>query len=157
MTFLHRWAPIAALIVSATLSLTGVASAQANRATFPASFDRMVMYGDYRRGTGGELAYALPETIEIAKAGQPLPPGTSLVLEIYDGGELTSYFVMEKGEGWGLDFPEETRTGDWHFQQFGPDRTVQRTAIAERCQSCHSSQASDDYMFTTERMLSYVP
>ena len=98
MTFLHHWAPIAALIASATLSLPGVAFAQANRATFPASFEQMVMYGDYRRGSGGELAYALPETIAIAKAGQPLPPGTSLVLEIYNGGALTSYFVMEKGK-----------------------------------------------------------
>lgn len=155
MTILHRFAPIAALI--ATLSMPGDASAQANRANFPTSFDQMVMYGDYRRGSGGELAYALPETIEIAKAGQPLPPGTSLVLEIYNGGALTSYFVMQKGEGWGLDFPDETRTGDWHFQQFGTDRQIQRTAIAERCQSCHASQAANDYLFTTERMLSYVP
>ena len=64
---------------------------------------------------------------------------------------------MEKGKGWGLDFAEETRTGDWHFQQFGPNKTVQRTTIAEQCQSCHSSQAANDDMFTTERMLSCIP
>ena len=87
--------------------------AQTNRATFPAGFDQMVMYGDYRRGSGGELAYALQETIDIAKEGQQLPPGTVLVLEIYNDGALTDYFVMEKGEGWGLDFTDEDRTGDW--------------------------------------------
>lgn len=76
--------------------------AQTNRAAFPADFDQMVMYGDYRRGSGGELAYALPETIEIAKSGQTLPPGTVLVLEIYNDGALTDYFVMGNGEGWGF-------------------------------------------------------
>jgi hypothetical protein len=117
----------------------------------------MVMYGDYRRGTDGELAHALKETIDIAKAGQPLPPGTCLVLEIYDNGALTGYFVMEKGIDWGLDLAAEQRTGDWHFQQFGTDKQVRRTAIAARCQSCHQSQAANDYMFTIDRMRAYIP
>ncbi|MDB5587246.1 MAG: hypothetical protein JWP26_2216 [Devosia sp.] len=65
---------------------------------------------------GGELAYALQETIDTAQAGLPLPNGTVLVLEIYGGGALTDYFVMEKGRDWGLDFVEEGRNGDWHFQ-----------------------------------------
>lgn len=133
------------------------AMAQENRATFPADFDQMVMYGDYRRGSGGELAYALPETIAIAQSGQTLPPGTHLVLEIYNDDALVSYFVMEKGDGWGLDFAEEDRTGDWHFQQFGTDRTVQREAIADRCVSCHQGAAENDFMFTWGRMQDYMP
>lgn len=78
----------------------GSAIAQTNPVTFPAGFDTMVMYGDYRRGAGGELAYALPETLAIEKADRPLPPGTRLVLEIYNAGALTGYFVMEKGIDW---------------------------------------------------------
>ncbi len=81
----------------------------------------MVMYGDYRRGSGGEQAYALRETIDIAKAGQPLPAGTVLVLEIFNNNALTDYFVMEKGVNWGLDFSEEVRNGDWHYQQYDPN------------------------------------
>ena len=68
----------------------------------------------------------------LAKAGRPLPPGTVLVLEIYDDNALTDYFVMEKREDWGLDFAEEDRTGDWHFQQFDPDGQVRRTASGSR-------------------------
>ncbi len=115
------------------------------------------MYGDYRRGSGGELAYALKETIDIAKAGQPLPPGTRLVLEIYDDGALTSYFVMEKGVDWGLEVDEEKRTGDWHFQQFDINGEVNRAAIADRCESCHQSAANNDFMFTVNRMRDYLP
>ena len=146
------------LIALCFLGLSGFAAmAQTNRATFPADFEQMVMYGDYRRGSGGELAYALQETIDIAKAGRPLPPGTVLVLEIYDDNALTDYFVMEKGEGWGLDFAEEDRTGDWHFQQFDPDGQVRRTAIADRCQSCHQGAAENDFMFTWDRMQAFMP
>ncbi|CVI24553.1 conserved exported hypothetical protein [Agrobacterium fabacearum CFBP 5771] len=144
--------------LAAVLLLASIFTASAaNRVTFPNDFKQMVMYGDYRRGSGGELAYALKETIDIAKTGQPLPPGTRLVLEIYENGALTSYFVMEKGVDWGLDVEEEKRTGDWHFQQFGPDSQVRRTSIAERCEACHQGQESDDFMFTRGRMEAYLP
>lgn len=147
-----------AVLAACALGLfSPAAMAQANRAAFPADFDQMVMYGDYRRGSGGELAYALPETIEIAKSGQTLPPGTVLVLEIYNDGALTDYFVMEKGEGWGLDFAEEDRAGDWHFQQFDTGRSVRRNAIADRCVSCHQGAAENDFMFTWGRMQDYLP
>ena len=148
---------LAALAVCILSLFCAPAMAQENRATFPADFDQMVMYGDYRRGSGGELAYALPETIAIAQSGQTLPAGTHLVLEIYNDDALISYFVMEKGEGWGLDFAEEDRAGDWHFLQFGTDRTVQREAIADRCVSCHQGAAENDFMFTWGRMQDYMP
>lgn len=145
------WQPLA-IFVAIALCMLGLfstpAMAQTNRATVPANFDQMVMYGDYRRGSDGELAYALPETIAIAQSGQTLPPGTHLVLEIYNDDALVSYFVMAKGEGWGLDFAEEDRPGDWHFQQFGTDRAINREAITDRCVACHQGAAEDDFMFT---------
>lgn len=157
MTHAHRL-PLLALIISVLMTCMPAAHAQTNRVTFPDTFDRMVMYGDYRRGDGGELAYALPETLEAAKTGQPLPAGTHIVLEIYNGGALTDYFVMENGEGWGLDYPEEQRTGDWHFQQFAPSREVRRTSFADRCMSCHQGAgATSKFMFSRDRLLSYVP
>ena len=145
-----------ALIAASTL-LGEAAGAQTNPVVFPADFDKMVMYGDYRRGSGGELAYALRATLAIAKVWQPLPNGTRLVLEIYSNGALTDYFVMEKREGWGLAFSQERRTGDWRFQQFDTGRKVRRTAIAERCDTCHQGQALNDFMFTIDRMRAYIP
>ena len=154
-----RLCAVLAFMLTPFFALVPTAQAQTNRITaFPESFDQMVMYGDYRRGNGGELAYALQETIDIVQAGLPIPNGTVLVLEIYSGGALTDYFVMEKGADWGLDFAEDVRNGDWHFQQFDPNQQMRRTAFADRCMSCHQGAgAESEFMFSYDRMQSYMP
>ena len=74
MISMLRISPLAITVALLTLFTLGAkVQAQTNRVRFPANFDQMAMYGDYRRGTGGELAYALRDTTDIAKAGQPLP------------------------------------------------------------------------------------
>ena len=126
-----RHIPIIAAGLALISLFAATADAQSNRATFPQNFDQYVLYATYDRGSSKEEAFATPETLAIAKSGQPLPPGTRLVLGIWSNNTLTDYFVMEKGVGWGADFTPEQRTGDWHFQQFAPNRQVRRTAIAE--------------------------
>ncbi|MBM6578551.1 hypothetical protein ILT44_00025 [Microvirga sp. BT689] len=45
--------PLAITLALLTLLTLGAkVQAQTNRVRFPANFDQMVMYGDYRRGTG---------------------------------------------------------------------------------------------------------
>lgn len=148
------------LIAVATAGLIGgeaFAQATGNQATFPKNFNEHVLYGTYDRGSSKEEAFATAETIAIAKSGKPLPPGTQLVLGIWTDYKLVSYFVMEKGVDWGLASSEEQRTGDWHFQQFDINGQVKREAIADRCQSCHGSQAKNDFMFTIDKMRAYLP
>jgi hypothetical protein len=156
MISMFRISPLAIAVALMTLFAPG-AQAQNNRAAFPADFDKYVLYATYDRGASKEEAFATSETLAIAKSGQPLPPGTKLVLGIWSNYKLTDYFVMEKGVDWGIDFAAEQRTGDWHFQQFDTGKQVRRTAIAARCQSCHQSQAANDYMFTIDRMRAYIP
>ena len=56
MTRFRRITQIAVLFMLVA-AIAPIAQAQTNRVTtFPADFDQMVMYGDYRRGSGGELA-----------------------------------------------------------------------------------------------------
>jgi hypothetical protein len=148
---------LAAFTFGVVALFSWAAAAQTNRASFPKNFGDYVLYATYDRGSSKEEAFATPETLRIAKAGLPLPPGTQLVLGIWKNNALTEYFVMEKGVGWGNDFAPEQRTGDWHFQQFDTSRQVKRTAIADRCQSCHGSQAKNDFLFTIDRMRAYIP
>ena len=49
MIAFRRITPITILFLLVA-ALTPMAHAQTNRVTFPADFDQMVMYGDYRRG-----------------------------------------------------------------------------------------------------------
>jgi cytochrome P460 len=151
---------IAAIMAAALfiLTISGLSvRADTNRATFPKNFDKFVLYATYDRGSSKEEAFATPETIELSKSGKPLPAGTQLVLGIWTDYKLTGYFVMEKGVGWGADFNEEQRTGDWHFQQFDTSMQVRQTEIAARCQSCHQSQAGSDFMYTLGQMREYLP
>jgi hypothetical protein len=145
------------VVIAATVVLMLPAQAEPNRVTFPKNFEKYVFYGDYRRGSSGEMAYALPETLQIAKSGQSMPYGTQLVLAIMRDNAVSSYFVMEKGAGFGLDYNEERRTADWQFQQFDLKGQAMASSNSQRCQSCHSSQAATEYLFTLDRMKSYVP
>ena len=47
---------IPAILAATVAFMSHSVPAEPNRATFPENFDSYVMYGDYSRGSGGELA-----------------------------------------------------------------------------------------------------
>jgi hypothetical protein len=72
----------------------------------------------------------------------------------YRDGKLFRYVVMEKRTGWGAGYPPEKRNGEWEFQAFNADRTVNRSEDLGRCFACHRSKESQDFVFTYDRMKS---
>jgi hypothetical protein len=143
----NRVLGIAALCLFAGLP----AQAEETRATFP-DLDKLVHYTTVRRGNVTEHIMTTPAAIEAVKNRQPIPAGTHVVLVDRREGQVHRYFVMEKGEGWGNDYDHGRRTGDWQFQWFWPDRSINTNENTARCQSCHQSQASADYLFTGNRI-----
>lgn len=96
------------------------------------------------------------------KAGQPFPNGTVMVMELYkvklngetpvtgpDGklmkGDLAKIFVMEKGEGWGQEVPENLRTGNWVFAAYGPDGKTLSEDFS-KCRGCHAPLTMKDFV-----------
>jgi Cytochrome P460 len=79
------------------------------------------------------------------------------VLRTWKNGELTSYSVTQKGEGWGADFDDELRTGDWQFQQFDTNMQVIASASTAQCQSCHSNRESSDFIYTIDQTRAFLP
>jgi signal transduction histidine kinase len=77
------------------------------------------------------------------KQDKVLPSGTVFTLVDYRDGKLFRYVVMEKRSGWGAEYPPEKRTGEWEFQAFNADRTVNRAENLDRCFSCHKAQAAN--------------
>ncbi|MBS7537064.1 cytochrome P460 family protein [Ancylobacter sonchi] len=144
------------------LSLAGVAGlvllagwqvhAETTRVTFPEDLDRLVHYTTVRRGNVTEHIMTTPAALDAVKNGKPVPEGTHFVLVDYRDGQLYRYFVMQKGSGWGTDYDERRRTGDWQFQWFWADRGVNMNENTARCQSCHRSQSGSEYLFTASRI-----
>lgn len=140
-------------MVAGAASLVGwQADAETNRVKFPENLDQLMHYTTVRRGNVTEHIMTTPEAMEAVRNGQPIPSGTHFVLVDYRDGKLYRYFVMEKGSGWGADYDERRRTGDWQFQWFWPDKTINMSENTARCQSCHQGQADSDYLYTGYRI-----
>ena len=124
---------------------------------FPDGFESGVRYAVVNRGGIQEEIYTSREAIAAVKAGRPIPSGTVVTMVDTRGGALFRYVVMEKRAGWGFEFPAETRTGDWKFQWFNPDRTVRAGEDLARCMGCHKPQAPNDFLFTLPQMKAATP
>jgi len=122
--------------------------------TFPENFTDGVLYATVTRGNLKEEIFTSRAAIVAVKNGQRIPSGSVITLVDYRDGKLFRYVVMEKRAGWGADYPPEKRTGEWEFQAFNADKSVNRNENLDRCFSCHKPQAGQDFVFTFDRMKS---
>lgn len=123
--------------------------------TFPENHEDGVLYATVTRGNTYEEIYTSQEAIEAVQKGQPIPSGTVITLQIYRDEELYRYFVMEKRTGWGAQYPPEKRNGEWEYQSFTADKTVDYEADIDGCFSCHANREEDDFVNTYDEMESY--
>lgn len=137
------------------LGLGWHAQAEPTRVTFPDDLALLVHYATVKRGESTEHISTSREALEAIRGGKPVPDGTRFVLTDYRNEKVYRYFVMQKGRGWGEDYDEKRRTGDWQFQWFWPDRSINSRENTARCQSCHQSQRSQNYLFTAPRLSQY--
>lgn len=145
------------LLITCTVAFIGSISVwQAwvanDRVQFPGGYENGVHYATVNRGGIREEIFTSPQAIAAAKAGQPLPDGTVIMMEDHRGGSLHRYVVMEKRAGWGDAYPQSVRAGDWEFREFAPNRSPNLGESGQRCMSCHQSQAGQDFVFTLDRM-----
>lgn len=152
-------------ITSMLSAVTGIAVGLLSLLSLPAwSVGELVQFPDYEedvlyttvhRGNIKEDIYASEEAIEAVKNGLPIPGGTVITLVDYRDGNLFRYVVMEKQGGWGSEYPEALRNGEWEYQAFNADRTVNTSENLSRCFSCHKSQADNDYVYTFDDMAAF--
>jgi hypothetical protein len=122
---------------------------------FPEGYEKGELFTTVTRGNTYEELYTSREAIEAVQNGQPIPSGTVITLEIYEDEELDRIFVMEKRTGWGDQNPPDMRNGDWKYQSFSPDGSVDEEADIGRCFSCHANVERDDYVNKLDEMKSY--
>jgi len=157
---------------SAAFGLAVAARAGGDLVKFPENYDKGVLYAIVDRADNKQYRelYAPAAAIEAAKAGKPLPDGTVLTLVQYNAlldaagnpqknaegrfikGVRIGYTAMEKRAGWGAEYPDTQRNGEWEYQAFAADRTVNAKANLTACFACHKPYDKQDYVFSYDQM-----
>lgn len=142
----------AALAVVAAGGIAWQANAGRDLVKFPEHYAEGVHYTTVNRANIREEIFATRSTIDAVKNGEPIPSEAVITMEDYRDGKLFRYIVMEKRTGWGAEYPPGLRNGEWEFQAFNADRSVNRNENVARCFACHKGQAHQDFVFTLDRM-----
>ena len=62
---------------------------------------------------------------------------------------------MEKGSGWGKEYPDTLRNGEWEYQAFNTAKAVNGSANLKSCFECHKPKDADDFLFSLGMMKSH--
>lgn len=162
---------IAAGVASLLLSLA--VSAQDNQIPFPENYaTSFVNYLSLDRVQNPDQTIRLfANDIAMQGPGEDgkLPYGSILVAEVYkarkdDNGEVIKsslgrrlrgdfalIAVMQREEGFGDNFPEGLKNGDWDFAAFKPDGSIADKELNE-CRACHAPLVDTNHLFSYEHL-----
>src|SRR5262245_38194180 len=156
----------------ATLTVAGAVRAGGDKVVFPENHGQGVLYYTLDRPDNKQYRelYAPRAAIDAAKKGEPLPSGTVITMVQYaakldEKGNpekdangrfikttIVGYTEMEKRAGWGTEYPEAQRNGEWEYQAFRADKTANAQANLTACFNCHKPLDKQDYVFSYERL-----
>lgn len=167
----------ATCLIALTVFASLPALAGGDKIAFPENYDKGVLYGIVDRFDVKQYRelYATKESVDAVKAGKPAPSGTVLTLVQYkakvddkgspikgaDGrfqkGDLIAYAVMEKRAGWGSEYKDDIRNGEWEYQAFTADRKVNEKANLPACFQCHKPHAGQGFVISLARLTGTAP
>jgi hypothetical protein len=147
-----------------------VAHAGAEKIAFPANFASGVLYATIDRPDAKQQRelYASAEAVKAALEGKPMPHGTVITEVLYRAvldsagnptrdangrfqkGDVAGYVVMEKRAGWGVEYPDELRNGEWEYAVFTADRQLnpKPKANLKACFECHKPHSKADFVMS---------
>jgi hypothetical protein len=166
--------PVAtALVGLGVMVFAGHVRAGGDKVAFPEGFDKGVLYTTVDRADNKQYReiYTSQAAIDAAKKGQPLPDGTVITLVQYKAKldaqgtpekdangrfiktDLLAYTVMEKRKGWGAEYDEKIRNGEWEYQAFTAAKQPNPNAKLTACFECHKPLPSaQDFVFSYGKM-----
>ncbi len=163
---------VVAAVLAALVVVVSRSSAGPEKIAFPTKHKDDVLYtiaDRYDVKQYREL-YASAAAVAAAKEGKPLPSGTVLTLVQYKAqvdaqgnpvkdakgrfmkGDLIAYAVMEKRTGWGTEYPDDIRNGEWEYSAFGADGTFSDKANYKACFQCHKPHDALDFVISYPAM-----
>lgn len=166
-----KTSPLALVLAAALLLAAAVSFAGSEKIAFPAGYREGRLYAMVDRPDNKTVRdlYANAIAVQAGQAGRPLPSGSVLSMEVYqakvddtgapvkgpDGrfvkGALVGVFVMEKRTGWGTEYPESLRNGEWEYARFAPDGARQNVDTRP-CFECHKPEGARDFVFTLDKL-----
>jgi plastocyanin len=161
---------VVAIVVGMLVAVPGDAGPE--KVAFPDNWKNGVLYATVDRYDTKQYRelYATPEAVQAAKEGKPLPSGSVLTMVVHKAqvdaqgnpikdangrfmkGDLAFYAVMEKRTGWGTEYPDNLRNGEWEYSAFLPDQKFNEKANFKACLECHKPHEKIDYVISYERM-----
>ena len=174
-----RKTALAVSILAATIAagLTARVNAGGEKIAFPEGFEKGTLYSVLDRHDIKQYRelYSSKDSVDAVRKGQPIPSGTVLTLVQYKAqvdaqgnpvkdangrfqkGDLVAYAVMEKRKGWGTEYGDDIRNGEWEYQVFGPDKKVNDKANLKGCFQCHKPHEGQDYVISLARLSGSFP
>jgi len=168
-----------ARIATAAATLTGALAVNAGpeKIAFPDNFAAGVLYITVDRPDIKQYRelYASAEAVKAAREGRPIPSGTVLTLVQYKAqldpqgnpvkdsngrfvkGDIAGYAVMEKRAGWGTEYPDSIRNGEWEYSAFTPDKAFNQKANFKACFECHKPHEKQDYVMSFAQLAGTFP
>jgi cytochrome c2 len=153
------------------------ASADPKRIAFPNDYkEKFTFYSTHNRPDNGQVRYlyANDKAVEGARRNGPLPDGSVLLIEVfkakvdannqpvmgadgfYEKGELQFFTAMEKRAGWGAEYPEDIRNGDWDYAVFNPTKLHRDAVDVKPCLTCHKPLGDIDYVVSYDELVAKV-
>jgi hypothetical protein len=163
---------VVSITALAAVSLTVAVRAGGDKIAFPENYAKGVLYTTVDRPDNKQYRelYSTPEAVAALKAGKAIPSGTVLTLVQFKAklnavgepekdangrfikGDLIGYTVMEKRTGWGAEYGDDIRNGEWEYQAFKADKTVNDKAVLKNCFVCHKPLDKQDFVFSHDKM-----
>jgi plastocyanin len=150
------------------LGVAAQVRAGGDKVAFPKDYDKGTLYATVDRYDVKQYRelWATPSAVEAVRKGEPIPSGTVLTLVQYKAqvdaqnnpvkdaggrfvkGDLIAYTVMEKRTGWGTEYADDIRNGEWEYQAFNVNHGVNDKANLQGCFGCHKPHAAQDFVIS---------
>ena len=171
--------PSVVVLVAAGALAVAASAIQAGpeKIAFPANYKDHVLYATLDRYDTKQYRelYGTPEAVRAAKEGKPIPSGSVLTLVQYKAqvdaqgnpvkdangrfvkGEMVAFTVMEKRAGWGAEYPDDVRNGEWEYSAFTAEGKFNDKANFKGCFQCHKPHEKQDYVISLAKLAGTFP
>src|SRR5262245_22021547 len=168
---------LAIVALGAVVLLAQRTSAGPEKIAYPANYKDGVLYATVDRYDIKQYRelYGTADAVKAVREGKKMPSGAVLTLVQYKAqgdaagnpikdangrftkGDLVAYAVMEYRTGWGTEYPDEWRNGEWENAVFGPDQKLNEKANYKGCFQCHKPHEKQDYVISLAKLAGTFP